>query len=99
MHIIFSLYFIIALKIGKLFILNGKWPIKSDKLFYAASSTFRYVVTKTSNKMSLEKIFSPGPLADTVDVMVGIAIAPFPSLPFSYSLPYPFFTSVLTAFF
>ena len=59
---IFKLH--LALKIGNQFILNGRWQIKSNKLFYAASSIFKYVIiTRNEGKMQ-EKIVSTGPLAD-----------------------------------
>ena len=55
---------------GELFILDGRRQIVNKQIF-AASSIFRYVVTKSGAK-TLEKISSPGTLTDEVDVMVGI---------------------------
>ncbi|KAJ8980657.1 hypothetical protein NQ317_017583 [Molorchus minor] len=65
------------------FIVNGEWKFSNSRALQGAGAKFIYV---RQDENSLETLSSPGPLANTVDVMI-VNYQANPGIKYSYSLP------------
>ncbi|KAJ8934275.1 hypothetical protein NQ314_013479, partial [Rhamnusium bicolor] len=65
------------------FIVNGDWKISNSKVFQGAGTKFIYV---RQDDNSLETLSSPGPLANSIDIMI-VNYQTNPGIKYGYSLP------------
>ncbi|CAH1112371.1 unnamed protein product, partial [Psylliodes chrysocephalus] len=65
------------------FIVNGDWKLSNSRVFQGAGTKFVYI---RQDENSLETLTSPGPLANTVDIMI-VNYQANPGIKYGYSLP------------
>lgn len=65
------------------YIVNGDWKVSSSRVFHGAGTKFVYV---RQDENSLETLTSPGPLANSVDIMI-VNYQMNPGIKYGYSLP------------